>query len=236
MTAFFSTFVAQEPDEDGEIGFETELKVINDTDQPIHQIQYKIWYSDPEGAIFEETDSYDDVFLTMGDQHTISPWGRGNIRYMNGRSICVRGLGCLARRDFRLLGEVAIPAAGESTRLKTELDLAWTSGPITVLVSRSVPDSEGDFSLEYKVLIENASTLHLKVVTLKAQLIDAEGIEIDNNENSQEIPSESLVLYSNSFYSVKSAQLEGAKAIFSLKAMIPVATFDANEIAEIGKE
>ena len=236
MTAFFSTFVAQEPDEDGEIAFETELKVTNDTDQPIHQIQYKIWYSDPEGAIFEETESYDDVFLTLGDEHAISPWGRGNIRYLNGRFIGVRGVGCLARRDFRLLGEVFIPAAGESARLKTELDLGWTSGPLTVLVSRSVPDSDGDFSLEYKVLIENASSKHLKVVTLKAQLIDAEGVEIESNEISQEIPAESFVLYNSSFYSAKASQLEGAKAIISLKAMIPVSTFDVNETAEIGKE
>ena len=236
MTAFFSTFVAQEPDEDGDIGFETELKVTNDTDQTIHQIQYKIWYSDPEGAIFEETDSYDDVFLTLGDQHTISPWGRGNLRYLNDRSICVRGVGCLARRDFRLLGEVIIPAAGQSTQLKTDLDLAWTSGSLTVLISRSNPDSDGDFSLEYKVLIENASSKHLKVVILKAQLIDAEGVEIESNENSQEIPAESFVLYNNNFYSAKAAQLEGAKAIISLKAMIPVASFDARGTTEIGKE
>ena len=82
----------------------------------------------------------------------------------------------------------------------------------------------------------NASSKHLKVVILKAQLIDAEGVEIESNENSQEIPAESFVLYNNNFYSAKAAQLEGAKAIMSLKAMIPVASFDARETTEIGKE
>lgn len=236
MSAFFSTFVAQEPDEDGDIGFETELTVTNDTDQPVYQIQYKIWYSDPDGAIFEETDSYEDVFLAPGDQHTISPWGGFNQRYLNGKSISVRGVGRLARRDFRLLGEVAIPAAGESTRLKTDLDLGWSSGPLTLLVSRSIPDGDGDFSLEFKALIENTSSHYLKAVTLKGQLIDAEGVEIQYDDTEREIPPETAILYSSNFYSAKASQLEGARAIFSLKAMIPVATFDTRETTEIGEE
>ena len=43
MSAFFSTFVANEPDEDGDVGFDTELTVANETELPVHQIQYKIW-------------------------------------------------------------------------------------------------------------------------------------------------------------------------------------------------
>lgn len=236
MSAFFSTFVANEPDEDGDIGFDTELTVTNETDQPIYQVQYKIWYSDPDGATFEESDSYDDVFLAPGDQHTISPWGRVNQRDLNGSTISVRGLGRLARRDFRVLGEVAIPGPGESARLQASLDLGWNSGPLTVLVSRSAPDGDGDFSLEFKALIENTSSQFLKAVTLKGQLIDAEGVEIQSDETEREIPPESAVLYSSSFYNAKAGQLSGAKAIFSLKALIPVATFDASETAEVGEE
>jgi hypothetical protein len=234
MSAFFSTFVANEPDEDGDIGFDTELTVTNDTDQPVYQIQYKIWYSDTEGAVFEETDSYEDVFLVPGDQHTISPWGGFNQRFLNCRSISVRGVGHLARRDFRLLGEVAIPAAGESARIKTDLDLEWTSGPLTLIISRSVPDSDGDFRLEFKALIENTSSQYLKAVTLKGQLIDAEGVEILYDNTEREIPPQTAILFSSSFYA-KASQLEGAKAIFSLKAMIPVCTFDARETTEIGE-
>lgn len=236
MSAFFSTFVANEPDEDGDIGFDTELTVTNETDQPTYQVQYKIWYSDPDGATFDESDSYDDVFLAPGDQHTISPWGRVNQRDLNGSTISVRGLGRLARRDFRVLGEVDIPGPGESARLQASLDLGWNSGPLTVLVSRSAPDGDGDFSLEFKALIENTSSQFLKAVTLKGQLIDAEGVEIQNDETEREIPPESAVLYSSSFYNAKATQLSGAKAIFSLKALIPVAAFDASETAEVGEE
>jgi hypothetical protein len=149
--------------------------------------------------------------------------------------IKVRGLGRLARRDFLVLGEVPIPSAGESTRLRAQLDLDWTSGPLTLLVSRSAPDGNGDFSLEFKVLIENQSRQFLKVVTLKGQLIDAEGVEIQSDETEREIPPESGVLYSSSFYSANSCKLEGAKAIFSLKALIPVAAFEATETTELGE-
>lgn len=236
MSAFFSTFVANEPDEDGDIGFDTELTVTNETDQPIYQIQYKIWYRDPGGATFEESDSYEDVFLAPGDQHTISPWGRVNQRDLTGQTISVRGVGRLARRDFRVLGEVAIPAAGESARLTADLDLGWSSGPVTLLLSRTTLDGDGDFSLDFKALIENASSQYLKVVTLKGQLIDAEGVEIQNDETERELPPETAVLYSSGFYNAKAGQLEGAKAIFSLKALIPLASFDASETAEIGEE
>ncbi len=237
MTAFFSNLFANEPDEDGDISFDTELTITNNTDQPVYQIQYKIWLSDPEGATFDVTDSYEDVFLSPGDGYTISSSGRANQRDLLGdcSSILVRGIGCLARRDFRLLGEVPIPGPGESARLKTSLDLGWSSGPLVVLVSRSATDEEGDIRLEYKALIENTSTQFLKVVTIKGQLVDAGGVEIQNDETEQEVPPETAVFYSSNFYGAKAGQLDGAKAIFSLKALIPVATFDANETTEVGE-
>ena len=237
MTAFFSNLFANEPDEDGDISFDTELTITNNTDQPVYQIQYKIWLSDPEGATFDVTDSYEDVFLSPGDGYTISSSGRANQRDLLGDSslILVRGIGCLARRDFRLLGEVPIPGPGESARLKTSLDLDWSSGPLVVLVSRSATDEEGDIRLEYKALIENTSTQFLKVVTIKGQLVDAGGVEIQNDETEQEVPPETAVFYSSNFYGAKAGQLDGAKAIFSLKALIPVATFDANETTEVGE-
>lgn len=235
MTAFFSSLFANEPDDDGDISFDTELTVTNDTDQPVYQIQYKIWYSDPEGATFDVTDSYEDVYLSPGDQYNVSVCGRANERDLQGSSILVRGIGCLARRDFQLLGEVPIPGPGESARLKTSLDLGWSSGPLVVLVSRSATDGDGDFRLEYKVLIENTSTQFLKVVTIKGQLIDAGGVEIQNDENEQEVPPETAVFFSSNFYGAKAGQLDGARAIFSLKALIPVVTFDANETTEVGE-
>ena len=236
MSAFFSTFVANAPDEDGDIGFETELTVTNETEQPVYQVQYKVWYSDPSGATFEESDSYDDVFLSPGDSHTISPWGRVNERDLQGTSVIARGIGKLTRRDYRVLGEVAIPTAGESTRLSTQLELDWFSGPLTVLVSRTAPDGDGDFSLEFKALIENQGDQYLKCVVLKGQLIDSEGVEVQNDETEREVPPQSAVLYSSSFYNAKAGQLEGAKAIFSLKALIPVASFEATETTEVGEE
>jgi len=236
MPAFFSTFVANEPDEDGDIGFDTELTVTNESETPVYQVQYKIWYRDPEGATFEESDSYDDVFLTQGDSHTISPWGRVNQRDLNGDTISVTGQVKLARRDFCVLGEVDIPAPGSSTRLNTNVSFDWLNGPITLLVTRSEPDSDGDFSLEFKTLIENQSNQYLKVVNLKGQLIDAEGVEITNDETEREIPPQTAVYYSSSFYNTKAGQLEGAKGIFSLKALVPVASFEASETTQIGEE
>ncbi|MEI7951966.1 MAG: hypothetical protein WCH37_04715 [Synechococcaceae cyanobacterium ELA182] len=235
MSAFFTTFIPNEPDADGEIGIDAELTVTNDTDQPVYQIQYKVWYSDPDGTTIWGEEAYEDVYLPPGDSRTISTYRIVNQRDLSGRLIKVRGLGCLARRDFRLLGDVSIPPAGDSTRLSAQLDLDWTSGPLTLLVSRSVPDGDGDFSLEFKILIENQSSQFLKAVILKGQLIDAEGVEIQTVETYREIPPEEAVFYSSSFSDAKLAQLERAKAIFSLKALIPVAAFEATETAELGE-
>ena len=233
MSAFFSTFVANAPDDDGDISLDTELTVTNDTDQCIHQIQFKIWFRDDNEFTLGETDGYEDVYLAPGNSHTFSPWGRINQRELSSGSIGVRGLGSLARRDFRLLGEIPIPAAGESRRLTADLSLSWNAKPIKILVARSTLDGDGDFRLEFKALIENTSNQFLKVVTLKAQLIDAEGVEIQNDETEREIPAGTGTFFESNFYNVNSSQLEGAKAIFSLKALIPVDVFDITETAGI---
>ena len=236
MPAFFSTFVAREPDEDGDISFDTELTVINESETPVYQVQYKIWYRDPDGATFQETDSYDDVFLSQGDSHTVSPWGGINQRDISGDAICVTGQVKLARRDFCVLGEVELPGPGSSTRLTTNVNFDWFTGPITLLVSRSESDGDGDFRLEFKALIENQSSQHLKVVSLKGQLIDAEGVEISNDETEREIPPKTAVYYDSSFYNVKEGQLADAKGIFCLKALVPVASFEASETTQIVEE
>lgn len=236
MTAFFSNLFANEPDDNGYISFDTELIVANETEQPVYQIQYKIWYSDPEGATFDVSGTYEDVNLSPGDQYNISTSGRVNKRDLHGSSILVRGIGSLARRDFQLLGEVPIPGPGESARLHTSLDLGWTSGPLVVLVSRSAVDENGQFMLEFKAQIENMSTQFLKVI-IKGQLIDAEGVEIQYAESDQEVPPKTAVFYPISFYGyeVKADQLNGAKAILSLKALIPIATFEARETIVVGE-
>lgn len=235
MSAFFSTFVANEPDEDGDIGFDTELTVTNESETNIYQVQYKVWYRDPEGATFDECESYEDVFLAQGDSHTISAWGRVNQRDLSSDTISVKGEVKLARRDFCVLGEVEIPGPGSSTRLTKNVNFEWFSGPITLLVSRSEPDSDGDFNLDYKVLIENRSSQYLKVVNLKGQLLDAEGIEIATDETDREIPPQTAAYYPCGFYNPKAGQLEGAKGIFALKALVPVASFEANETTQIGE-
>lgn len=236
MSAFFSTFVANEPDEDGDIGFDTELTVTNESETPVYQVQYKIWYRDPEGATFAESDSYDDVFLAQGDSHTIRIWEHVNQRDLSGEAISVTGKVKLARRDFCVLGEVEIPGPGSSTRLSTNVNFDWFTGPITLLVTRSETDSDGDFNMEFKALIENQSSQYLKVVNIKGQLVDAEGVEIANDETEQEIPPQTAVFCSSSFYNAKAGQLEGAKGIFSLKALVPVASFEASETTQIGEE
>ena len=236
MPAFFSTFVAREPDEDGDISFETELTVTNESETPAYQLQYKFWYRDPDGATFEESDSYEDVFLTQGDSHTIRPWGSVNQRDLSGDEICVTGQVKLARRDFCVLGEVELPGPGSSTRLTTHVNFDWFTGPITVLLSRSEPDVDGDFRLEFKALIENQSNQYLKVVSLKGQIVDAEGVEISTDETEREIPPKTAVHYYSSFYNVKAGQLADAKSIFCLKALVPVASFEASETTQIGEE
>ena len=238
MSAFFSTFVTNAPDQEGGIDFDILLTVVNETEHPIHQVQYKIWYSDQDGVTLDAYESNDDVFLAPSDSHNITACGRVNKRDMVGSALKARGVGKLARRDFLLLGEVAIPDAGSSTRLTTNLDFSWTSGPLTIILSRSDQDADGNFSLEFKALIDNQSNQYLKVVTLKGQLIDADGVEIENDEEEREIPPETAVLYSSSFYNTNTflSRLDGAKALFSLKALIPVGSFEATETIEVGEK
>ena len=234
MKAFFSTFSAGEADDDGDISTEVELNVTNNTAQAIYRINYKIWFLADESTCFEETDSYEDVYLAPGDSTSISPWGRINERDIQESTISVKANGDLCRRDFVVLGKIAVPGPGESVRCQKQVDFDWYTGPLTVVFSRTNPDSDGDFSIDFRCLIPNQSSKHLKAVEIKAQLLDSEGVEIDTSDCQEEIPVKSAKLINSSFWRPKARQLEGASAVLSLKALIPIETFEASETTEIG--
>lgn len=234
MSAFFSTFAAGEPDDDGDISTEVELNVTNDTLENIYRVNYRIWFLGDENACFEECDSYEDVFLAPGDSTAISPWGRVNQRDVKESALSARASGDLCRRDFAILGKVAVPRPGESVRCQRQVEFDWYTGPLTAVISCTEPDSDGDFSIEYRCLITNKGHKHLKAVEVKAQLIDADGVEIDTSDCQEEIAATSAKLINGSFWRPKARQIEGATAVLCLKALVPVETFEASETTEIG--
>ena len=65
-------------------------------------------------------------------------------------------------------------------------------------------------------------------------ILDADGVEVTTQDAVHWINPESSMMLSGSFWNPPSAgQLEGATAIFALKAFVPVDRFDASETTEI---
>lgn len=232
MAAFFQTLVASEPDFDGDIGFESELTISNETDQVIHRIYINIFYSDTDGATVGESSSEEDVFLEPGETYTYAPWGGINKRDILGNEIIVKALTRLARRDFRLLGEMPIPEIGCVSRLSTQLDLYWHSGPLVIHAIRTNPDRDGDSSIEFRTLIENKSTQFVEAVTLRVQLIDGDGVEIECLENTTQVPLGSSTMLNVSAY--RSRTIKSGKAILTIKAFIQEIRYMAFEKTQIG--
>ena len=232
MSAFFSTFTLSEPDSDGDIRPDLELTVTNEGSQPIHRIQYRVWLLDEQQACLMENDSYEDVFLPPGESTTISCGSYFQQRNLRGTKVTARAIVVLCRRDFIRLGEMAIPDSDSSTRLQAELNFEWHGGPATILFSRSAPDGDGDFNLEFSSLISNRTEQSLKSVILKLQLLDSEEAEIETSEAEDEIPAHSAKLLSGSFWRPK-ANLDGGKALVSLKGLIPVDRVETTEVADL---
>lgn len=232
MPAFFNSINVAEPDEDGDIRIEGDLVISNEASTPIYQVQYKLLYLGADAACLYEEDSYEDTFIAPGDSTTVSTYNSINQRDVSETAIELRAIGSLCRRDFINLGEITMPAPGESVRLSTKIDFDWHAGPLTLLFSRTEPDSDGDFSLEFKCLVDNKTDQQLKV-SLKAQMIDSEGAEIETSDTEEDVRGGSAKLLSGSFWRPKAGQLEGGKALFALKALMPIDTFDVREAVEL---
>ncbi|QPN66571.1 hypothetical protein [Synechococcus sp. CBW1006] len=236
MAAFFSTFTASEPDDDGDIITEVELTITNGTPGPIHRIYFRSLLLGDQDACFEGVDSYEDAFLAPAESSTISLGSSVNQREVQESSISIKATGQLCRRDYALLGELPIPEPGESMRLHQQPNFDWCNKSLTVFFSRTETDSDGDFNLEYKCLIGNVGTQHLKSVIFRAVLIDSEGIEIEDKEHEEEIQAESSIFISDYFYRPKASQLVGGKVIFSIKALVPVERFEASETTSLADD
>lgn len=232
MPAFFNGISVGEPDETGGIRVEGDLVITNETSSPVYQVQYRLLYMGSEAACLYEEHNCEDLYISPGDSTTVSTWNPINQREVAESTINVRATGVLFRRDFVRVGEIAIPAPGESARLTTQVDTDWHAGSMTIIFSRTEPDSDGDFSLEFKCLVENKSDQQVKVM-LKAQMIDAEGAEIETSDTEDDVRANSPKLLTGSFWRPKAGQLEGGKVFFSLKALMPIDSFDVRESVDL---
>lgn len=232
MAAFFSNISAGEPDEDGDIRIEGDLEINNEASFPVYHVQYRLHYIDPDAACLQEEETYEDVYIAPGDSGTINTYNHINQRDVKHSTIDLRAAGAVFRRDFVRLGEIAMPGPGESTRLTQQLDTEWHSGALTVIFSRTEPDSDGDFSLDFKCLVDNKADQQIKVM-LKAQIIDADGAEIETSDTEEDVRASSPKLLTGSFWRPKASQLEGGKVLFSLKGLMPIDLFDIRETVDL---
>lgn len=187
-----------------------------------------------EGICFYENEDTQDTFLPQGESTILVQEAMAHQRELQETRFTFRSSGYLCRRDYAVLGELSVPGPGQSSRLQKRLSFDWCSESLSLIMSRSEHDSDGNSEMEFKSLISSSCRYLLPHVEIRAVILDADGVEVTTQDAVVSINPESSTMLSDSFWNLPiGGQLEGAKVIFALKAFVPVDRFDACETTEI---
>lgn len=236
MTAFFRTLTAHAPDDDGDVRATIELSVINSTSALIHRIQHKTWMLGDEDICFCEYEDSQDIFLPPGESTILEPGLMVHQREIQESRLTFRSSGYLCRRDYAVLGELSVPGPGQSSRLQKRLSFDWCSESLSLIMSCSEYDSNGTSEMEFKSLISSSCRYLLPHVEIRAVILDSDGVEVTTVDAIDRInPESSMMIRGGFWHSPSDGHLEGATAIFALKAYVAVDHFDASETTEIAQ-
>lgn len=219
-------FTLNEPDDDGDMGAEFSLQILNTSQVDIRLVKSTILFANQEGFVFAANEDDSEVRIEPDSDETISislSWIKSI--YCAGASdgVSAKVAATMYSREWLKLGHSPVPkSAKDLVALKPNIKSNHISPDLNVLVTRTKPDDDGDINLEFRCAVSNTSQHPLGKVMLKAELIDEDDSVLETTNCEITLEAQQAKLIECSMWNLKSSVLKGAQLKFSMAIFVPV--------------
>ena len=223
------------PDGDGDFRQETDVEMVNTSDQTVKQVRYTAAYFTADGHPATDTDTgSEDVSLDPGESTSFHPGGWiQNVGADGQDGITIKCRGRLMARNFHKLTEVDVPS-DHKTNSKASLQIKGQllDENVSMRIVRESPDDDGDFKMNVFLAVHNKSHQFIEEAEFKAQLLDEDGAEIDGSYSTENIAPGSICVFRVGFWSNKASNLKNATLKSQIAIFYEVGSADAEMTAK----
>jgi len=221
-----SKFTYNGPDSDGDISFDMEAEIENETEYVIELVKTSCLMTNSDGVcVGGSYDNESDAFIEPRDSGSINVYpGWVKTAPFDGQLDAMKAVvdATFFRRDFQKMGEVEVPESHEKCGfMEKVLNVGGSIDIMGATCIRHEADDDGDVSVELQVGVRNVSDAYIERVTAKAFLLDQEDSQIEDSEDYSPLPPHSGHIFTPSVYT-KKGRLRNATIRLSVSIYLPV--------------
>ncbi len=221
-----SKFTYNGPDSDGDISFDMEAEIENETEYVIELVKTSCLMTNSDGVcVGGSYENESDAYIEPRDTGSID-LGIGYMKAapFGGQLDATKAVvdAVFFRRDFHKMGEVEIPESHEKcTFLEKVVNVGGSIDIMGATCIRHEADDDGDVTVELQVGVRNLSDAYIDRVTTKIILLDQEDSQIEDSEDYSSMPPHSGRIFTPSVYT-KKGRLRNSTIRLSVSLYLPV--------------
>lgn len=225
-----TTFQAYEPDGDGDISFQLDSNITNETDQEVKHIRTSVMMLNSDGVcIGGSHGDQDEFFAEAGECSDYSPsisfvpqagFPDGNIRVIVDATLC--------RKEFRKLGNLPVPKNAGFSQLSEHVTFSDLVQVMGIAMIRKAADEDGEIKLEIACGVKNTSSMYIDACEIQARLIDEQGSELEESSEREALAPFETRIFTPTFWGLKKGKLKDCVVQVSISLMVAVAHYTAD--------
>jgi hypothetical protein len=210
------------------------MAVQNSSEHEVHGIRLHATYGVGEGHPIASEDWDEDCQLMPEESMTVlrACSLQSAPRELWSQGVTAQVTACLQSRTIIRLGELLIPGSAQlHAMLEAAVKSDFIETPIRIMVLRTPPDEQGLVRIDCRLLLRNASSIHLDRVELTCDLIGADDEVLDSNADRFAVAASMTTCLERSSSWIEAKQLRNAKVRMALELFHPVTTVECSGVA-----
>ena len=236
-------FTYQNPDSDGEISFDTQVSVENETDFDIELTRSSVIICNENGTtVAGSDDESDSEFISAKDSSEldVGGWGlRVHKDTIGGDGKNAKGYISVTtyRREFIKIGTLDFPQnVGGFTEIKKTVSLGGVAELMGVSCLRLKNSDDGECDIEIRAGMRNTSDDFIARGQITLKLMDQRDAQIEESQDYEAFPAKSGKVFQPSFWGIKPGKIKNATINVTASVYVPVETYTAEATPTLSDE
>lgn len=227
-------FTHGNPDSDGEINFELDAMIENESDFDIEFVHYSwLIVNDNETSVMGSDYEDDSVFIASKDSGEVSlmSWDRVHkdaFASGNGSEAKVHAAITTYRREFVKVGVMDVPSkAGEMSSIDKSVSLGGAAELMGISCLRKKDDDDGNMDLEFAAGVKNTSDDYISRVQVTMKAMDQRDAQIMEDLSYETLPPKSIKAMRPGFWGLAPGKMKNGQFVVTASVFLPVESFTA---------
>jgi len=229
-----SKFTHGNPDSDGEINFELEAMIENESDHDIEFVYYSwLIVNENETSVLGGNYEDDSVFIGAKDSGSISliSWDRVHkdaFASGNASESTAHAAVTTYRREFVKVGTIDVPSKpGEMTSIDKKISLGGAAELMGISCLRNKDDDDGNMDLVFAAGVKNTSDDYISRVQITMKAMDQRDAQIEEDVRAETLPPKAITTIQPYMWGLAPGKMKNGQFVVTASVFLPIESYTA---------